>query len=111
MSNDINNILPQHQPGSNKGLQELSDALNREDDLHEHHDIFFEEDAKDGLAQIDPEKVRDIISQLNANLKAQLKAKKKNKKQIPDQTMVMVTIVTLLLLVIVAFIVIKRFLG
>ncbi|MFN0081550.1 MAG: hypothetical protein ACKVOM_03455 [Ferruginibacter sp.] len=111
MSNDTDNILQQHQPGSNKGLQELSDALNREEDLDEHHDHFFEEDAKEGLQQIDQEKIPDIISQLNANLKAQLKTKKRNKKKIPDQTMLMVTIVTILILAIVAFIVIKRFLA
>lgn len=111
MSNDMDNILPQHQPGSNKELQELSDALNMEEDQDEHQDHFFEEDAKEGLELIDREKVPDIISQLNANLRTQLKTKKRNKKKIPDQTMVMVTIVTILMLAIVAFIVIKRFLA
>lgn len=111
MSNDMDNILPQHQPDSNKRLQELSDALNREEDLEEQQDHFFEEDAKEGLQQLDKEKIPDIISQLNANLTTQLKTKKRNKKKIPDQTMVIVTIVTILLLVIVAFIVIRRFLG
>lgn len=102
MNNDFDNILPNDNPDRLKRLEELNDELiNDEQD--------FEMDAKEGLKQIPHTTATKLVTQLNANLQQQLINKKKNKRKIPDQTNVYITTVTLLILIIVAYIIIRKF--
>ena len=102
MNNDFDNILPNDNPDRLKRLEELNDELiNDEQD--------FEMDAQEGLKQIPHTTATKLVTQLNANLQQQLINKKKNKRKIPDQTNVYITTVTLLILIIVAYIIIRKF--
>jgi hypothetical protein len=107
MNNNNNNILPNDSSRENEGLQALNDALNTEDIFFE-NEQSFEQEAAEGLKQIPQSKVPRIVSEINKELKKQLKDKKKLKREIPNQSMVYITIVTLLILIIVAYIVIKK---
>ena len=107
MNNNFNNILPNNSNNNHEGLEELNDALNS-DNIPFENENEFEQDAAEGLKQIQEKKITVLVDELNTDLKRQLKIKKKNKRKIPDQSMVYITIVTLLILVIVAYIVIKK---
>ena len=102
MNNDFDNILPNDNPDRLKRLEELNDEIiNDEQD--------FEMDAQEGLKQIPQTTATKLVTQLNANLQQQIINKKKNKRKIPDQTNVYITTVTLLILIIVAYIIIRKF--
>lgn len=109
MSNDLNNILPS---GANddtakaERLRALNDDLFAEDD-----DTAFEEAAAEGLAQLPPTQVSSIINKLNADLHKKLRKKKKEKRGIPSQQGLYITIVTILLLIVLGYVVIKKILG
>jgi hypothetical protein len=108
MNNDLNNILPtdaNDDVAKQQGLHALNEDLFAEDD-----DIdLFEEEAKEGLQQLGENKSTYIIDKLNADLHRNLKKKKHKKRGIPDQTNVYITIVTILLLAIIAYMVVKKF--
>ena len=106
MNNKFDDILPNNTDNNNR-LQELNDALHR-DDLSFENEHDFEQDAAEGLKQIKEEDITSHVTALNKGLKEKLKKQKKQQRKIPDQTMVYITIVTLLILVVVAYVVIKK---
>ena len=110
MNNDFEKISPNTKDANNNRLSELSDALNDNDDSFNYAETDFEDDASEGLKQIEQNKIPKLVAQINSNLTKQLKNKKRVLSKIPDQTMVIMTIVTLLILVIVAFFVIRKML-
>ena len=61
--------------------------------------------------QLEETQVPIIVNKLNTDLQRQLKKKKKLKRGIPSQQPVLITIITILLLAIVAYIVIKKVLS
>jgi hypothetical protein len=87
----------------NNRLQALNDSLSFSDD------DLFEKEAAEGLSQLEEQKVPQIVDKLNADLHRQLK-KKKKRKGIADNSHTYITIITILLLVVVAFIVLKKIL-
>jgi LDH2 family malate/lactate/ureidoglycolate dehydrogenase len=105
MNNDVNNILPND---NDADKLELLHALNN--DTFNDEDLF-EADAKEGLQQMDEQHVASIVNKLNANLNHQIKKKKKQRRGIPSQQGLYVTIITILLLAIIAYIVIKKVLS
>ncbi len=108
MNNDFDNILPNDNPDKLKRLAELNDELDNSKLFFGEEDDF-EMDAQEGLKHIPEANAAKLVTQLNANLHLQLKNKKKNKRKIPDQTNVYITIVTLLIIIIVAYIIIRKF--
>jgi hypothetical protein len=107
MNNDVNNILPEGNENADK--LDLLKQLNAdvENEMFDDEDLF-EAEAAEGLQQIEATQVPLIVDKLNANLHRQLKKKKKQKRAIPSQQPVLITIITILLLAIVAYIVIKK---
>jgi hypothetical protein len=107
MNNDVNNILPEGNDNADK--LDLLKQLNAdvENEMFDDEDLF-EAEAAEGLQQIEATQVPLIVDKLNANLHRQLKKKKKQKRAIPSQQPVLITIITILLLAIVAYIVIKK---
>lgn len=103
MSNDVNNISPQD--NEERKLALLS-SLN--DELQEDP---FAEDAAEGLEQMRQEDVQSIVHSLNAGLSKQISKKKRKKKPIPDQSGTYIIIVTLLVLIIIAYIVVRKMHG
>jgi hypothetical protein len=107
MNNDVNNILPEGNENADK--LDLLKQLNAdvENEMFDDEDLF-EAEAAEGLQQIEATQVPLIVNKLNTNLHRQLKKKKKQKRAIPSQQPVLITIITILLLAIVAYIVIKK---
>lgn len=108
MNNDFEKILPNDNEANHHRLMELNNALNIDEDLNDSSSTEFEGDAAEGLQHINENKIPNLVDQINSNLTAQLKNKKRRRVRIPDQSGVLITIVTILLLVIVAYIVIKK---
>ena len=110
MNNDANNILPEGNNNADK--LDLLRQLNAdvENELFNEEDLF-EAEAAEGLQQMEETKVPLIVNKLNADLHRQLKKKKKQKRGIPSQQPVLITIITILLLAVVAYIVIKKVLA
>jgi hypothetical protein len=109
MSNDFNNILPtgaNDDAAKQAGLHALNDDLFADDD-----DTAFEAEAEEGLSQLAPTQVSSIVDKLNADLHKKLRKKKKEKRGIPSQQGVYITIITVLLLIIIGYVVIKKVLG
>ncbi len=107
MNNKFDDILPNNSSDNHESLKELNDALHR-DDLSFENEHDFEQDAAEGLNQINEVDITLHIAALNKGLKEKLKKQNKYKRKIPDQTMVYITIITLLILVVVAYIIIKK---
>jgi Rps23 Pro-64 3,4-dihydroxylase Tpa1-like proline 4-hydroxylase len=119
MSKDLKNILT----NLNKDIEQekLLGYLNKSLSAAEAHDIEkqmaddeFMNDAVEGLENFKNKKdVSLIVEQLNTELKKQTAKKKarKEKRRLKDQPWLYITIVTLLILVIVAYVVIKKHLG
>lgn len=119
MSDHLKDILS----NLNKDIEQdkLLDYLNKNLSAAEAHELEkqmaedeFMNDAVEGLESFkDKKDVSLIVQQLNAGLKKQTEKKKakKEKRRIKEQPWVYITIVTLLLLIIVAYIVIKKYLG
>jgi hypothetical protein len=109
MNNDANNILPEGNYDADKLdlLKQLHADVNN--DVFDDEDLF-EAEAAEGLQQMDETQVPIIVNKLNADLHRQLKKKKKLKRGIPSQQPVLITIITILLLAVVAYIVIKKIL-
>jgi hypothetical protein len=105
MSNELNNILPNDEQ-KQKGLHALSE------DLFSDEEDIFEQDAQEGLQEIPTSKVASIVDTLNADLHKKLQKNKKRKRAgIPSQQTTYITIITILLLAVIAYIVIKKFIG
>jgi anti-sigma factor RsiW len=119
MSKDLKDILS----NLNKDIEQdkLLDYLNKNLSAAEAHEVEkqmaddeFMNDAMEGLERFkNKSDVSLVVQQLNAELKKQTAKKKarKEKRRLKDQPWLYITIVTLLLLIVIAFIVIKRKLG
>jgi hypothetical protein len=110
MNNDINNILPEGNNDADKVdlLKQLDADIKNE--IFDEEDLF-EAEAAEGLQQIEKTQVPLIINKLNTDLHRRLKKKKKQKHGIPSQQPVLITIVTIVLLAIVAYIILKKVLS
>jgi hypothetical protein len=110
MNNDVNNILPEGNNDADKLdlLKQLHADVNN--GMFEDEDLF-EAEAAEGLQQLEETQVPIIVNKLNADLHRQLRKKKKQKRGIPSQQPVLITIITILLLAVVAYIVIKKVLS
>jgi hypothetical protein len=118
MSDDLKDILS----NLNKDIEQekLLDYLNKNLSAAEAHDIEkqmaddeFMNDAVEGLENFKHKKdVSLIVQQLNNELKKQTAKKKarKEKRKLKDQPWLYISLVTLLLLVIIAYLVIKKYL-
>ena len=108
MNNDLNNISPNdNNIDKEKLLQQLNEDLFSDDDAM---DDDFETDAEIGLQQLDQNKVPHIVDKLNADLSRHLSKKKKRRGIFQDPSNIYITIITILLLIILAYIVISRIL-
>ncbi len=110
MNNDVNNILPEGNNDADKLdlLKQLHADVNN--DMFGDEDLF-EAEAAEGLQQFEKTQVPIIVNKLNADLQRQLKKKKRLQRAIPSQQPVLITIITILLLAIVAYLVIKKVLS
>jgi anti-sigma factor RsiW len=118
MSDDLKDILS----NLNKDIEQekLLDYLNKNLSAAEAHEVekqmaddAFMNDAVEGLENFKNKKdVSLMVEQLNSELKKQTAKKKarKEKRRLKDQPWLYITIVTLLLLVIVTYVVIKKYL-
>jgi len=118
MSKDLKDILA----NLNKDIEQekLLDYLNKNLSAAEAHEVEkqmaddeFMSDAVEGLENFKNKKdVSLMVQQLNNELKKQTAKKKarKEKRKLKDQPWVYITIVTLLILIIVAYVVIKKYL-
>ncbi len=119
MSDDLKDILS----NLNKDIEQekLLDYLNKKLSAADAHEVEkqmaaddFMNDAVEGLEQFKNKKdLSLLVEQLNKDLKKQTEKKrlKKEKRKLKDQPWLYITIVTLLLLVIISFILIKKYLG
>ena len=119
MSDDLKDILS----NLNKDIEQekLLDYLNKNLSAAEAHEVEkqmaddeFMNDAVEGLEDFKNKKdLSLLVEQLNKDLKKQTAKKKlnKEKRRLKDQPWVYITIVTLLLLIIVSYIIIKKYLG
>lgn len=118
MSDELKNILN----NSNKDIdnQKLMDYLSKKLSAQESHDLEkmmaeddFMNDAVEGLEQMNnPKKVGISVDELNKELQKQI-AKKKNrreKRKLKEQPWAYVAIILLLILAIVSYIVVKKYL-
>lgn len=119
MSDDLKNILT----NLNKEIEQdkLLEYLNRQLSEKEQHalesqmnDDAFMSDALDGLQALKSKKdLPSMVTELNSGLKKELeknKAKRKKRTTGPD-SMVYYTIITLLILVVIGYVVIRMFAG
>ena len=119
MDNEIINILS----NSNKDIdnQKLMDYLSDKLSGNEKHEIEklmadspLINDAIEGLQQFKNKKdLSAYVDQLNADLKKQFqkKAQRRQKHKLREQPWLYLTIGIILLLIVIAFIVIKKYLG
>ena len=107
MSNDALNILPE---GNDAERNDLLSQLNNELNISHSEDLFAE-DADEGLKKLKKEDADKMVQQLDAGLTQHLKKKKTKRKGIPDLSGTYIIIATLLLLIIISYIVIKKIYG
>lgn len=119
MSDNLKDILS----NLNKDIQQdkLLDYLNKNLSAAEAHELEkqmaddeFMSDAMEGLENIRNKKdISVLVQQLNAQLKKETAKKKakKEKRRLKDQPWLYIAIVTILLLAIIAYIVIKKYTG
>lgn len=119
MSKDLKDILG----NLNKDIEQdkLLDYLNKNLSDAEAHEVEkqmaddeFMNDAMEGLESFkNKSDVSLMVQQLNAELKKRTAKKKarKEKRMLKDQPWLYITIITLLLLIIVSYIVIKKYLN
>ena len=118
MSNDLKNILSH----LNKDIEQekLIEYLNRKLTPEEQHELEahlnddpFMSDAMDGLSEMKgPDKIDLMVYQLNKDLKKQLDKKQKRKKTaIGEAPWLYYTVIILLIVAIVGYLVIKKFMG
>ncbi len=119
MNNKLKDILS----NSNKDIdnQQLMDYLSQQLSKEESHavemnmtDDEFMSDAVDGLQHIEDKKnMQAYVEQLNNDLQKQIAKNKirKEKRRIKDQPYTIFTIILLLVLVVISFIVLKKYLD
>lgn len=119
MSDNLKDILSH----LNKDVRQekLLDYLNRKLSAGEAHELEkqmaddeFINDAVEGLEGFKSKKeIALLVEQLNSELKKQTerKKKKKEKRKLKDQPWLYMAIVIILVLAVIAFVVIKKFLG
>jgi hypothetical protein len=119
MSDDLKDILS----NLNKDIEQdkLLDYLNKKLSAAEAHEVEkqmaddeFMNDAVEGLENFKNKKdLSLLVEQLNKDLKKQTEKKKlkKEKRKLKDQPWLYITIVTLLLLIIIGYLVIKKYLA
>jgi hypothetical protein len=117
MSDDLKNILN----NSNKDIdnQKLMDYLSKQLSKQDSHDLEkmmaddeFMNDAVEGLEQFNNVKKLPLsVDQLNRDLQKQLAKKKtrKEKRTIKDQPWVYFTIILLLVLTVICFVIVKKY--
>jgi hypothetical protein len=103
MNNDFNNILP-NDDQKKQGLNALNEELFSYEDS-------FENDAEEGLQQLPTAQINTAIEKLNADLHKKLKKNKRKSRALPSQQNTYFTIITILLLAIITYVVIKKFIG
>ena len=119
MSDDLKDILS----NLNKDIEQdkLLDYLNKNLSAADAHELEkqmadddFMNDAVEGLEQFKNKKdLYFLVDQLNSELKKQT-AKKKNKKEkrkLKDQPWLYISIIIVLLLAVIGFIIIKKYMG
>jgi hypothetical protein len=119
MSDDLKDILS----NLNKDIEQdkLLDYLNKNLSAAEAHELEkqmaddeFMNDAVEGLEQFkNKQDLSVLVEQLNKDLKNKTAKKnlKKEKRKLKDQPWLYITIVTLLILVVICFVLIKKYLG
>ncbi len=119
MSDNLKDILS----NLNKEIEQekLLDYLNKNLSAAEAHEVEkqmaddeFMNDAMEGLENFKNKKdLSLIVQQLNSELKKQTAKQKakKEKRKLKDQPWLYITIVTLLLLIIISYVVIKKYLN
>ena len=119
MSDDLKDILL----NLNKDIEQdkLLDYLNKNLSATEAHEVEkqmaddeFMNDAVEGLEHFENKKdLSLIVQQLNSELKKQTAKKKlkKEKRKLKEQPWLYITIVTFMLLIIIAYVVIKKYLD
>lgn len=108
MSNEPNDIIPgAGDSGKEKLLQDLDEMLTG-DGPHAADEAIFEKESAEGLAQLNAEKVPAIIEQLNRGLHQHINKSKRPRNELPGLSFVNITVITVLLLIIIAYIVIKK---
>lgn len=107
MNTNTNNISPQGNNDADKLklLHQINVELNNE--IFDDEDMF-DDDAAEGLKQIPETHVTSMVNKLNSDLNRQIKKNKKQRRGIPSQQGLYIVIITILLLAIVAYIVIKK---
>lgn len=119
MSDNLKDILS----NLNKDIEQekLLDYLNRKLSAADAHEVEkqmaddeFMNDAVEGLENFNNKKELSlIVEQLNHELKKQTSKKKKKieKRRLKDQPWLYITIITILLLVVIGFVLIKKYLS
>ena len=110
MNNNMDDNFDKKGSNNQQGLNDLHDVLNSEESIYETSIDEFDEEAAEGLQQISNDKIPSLVNEINRSLKSHLKSKKRLKKVDIDQSAVVITIVTLLIIIVLAYIVIKKFL-
>ncbi len=106
MNNEDKKILPPDTHNTalkQQGLYDLNDDIFKENNAQ-----LFDKEASEGLAQIPATNVPFIIEKLQTDLQKKLKKHKRKSSKIPSQQSVYFTIITILLLAIIAYVVIKK---
>ena len=106
MSSEPNEII-NGAGGKQVLLRELDDMMQPENNPKA-ADISFEKDSAEGLAHLNSEKIPVIIDQLNRNLRRHVKKNRRTKNQLPGQSFGYITVITVLLLLVLAYIVIRK---
>ena len=101
--------------------EKLLDYLNKKLSAAEAHEVEkqmaddeFINDAMEGLGSFeDKKRLTDLVHRLNTDLKRQTgkKNKKKEKRKLKEQPWLYFTILLILLLAIISFVIIKKYLG
>ena len=119
MSDDLKDILS----NLNKDIEQekLLDYLNKKLPAAEAHEVEkqmaddeFMNDAVEGLEHFkNKESLSLLVEQLNRDLKKQTGKKKqqKEKRKLKDQPWIYIAVITLLLLIIISFVLIKKYLN
>jgi hypothetical protein len=108
MNNDLNNIPPNNNAEKNALLQKLNKDIFSEE---ENMDLDFETDANIGLEAMSADKVDSIVHSLNTDLSRHLSKKNKRRGIFKDPSNINITIITILVLIIISYIIIKKILG
>jgi len=102
MNDELNNIN-NDDAGAGRLLNELGDLRGGEP-LNDP----FEQDSNEGLSQLSKEKARLMIDSLNHNLHQHIRKSRKRESKLPGFSFLYISIITVLLLIIIAWLVIRK---